>query len=89
MFRTKKRKKEKEFRVRLDYFLVPRSKYLVHTKMYIVDDEVSITGSANLTSSGMNKNLEHIEIKKEETLVKEDVRDFQNIWAKGLSDVEV
>jgi len=36
---------------------------LVHVKLYVVDQQLAFTGSANLTYSRMNRNIERIEMK--------------------------
>ncbi len=35
----------------------------LHAKIYIVDNKIAITGSANLTEKGLYRNYEHIDIK--------------------------
>ena len=55
----------------------------LHAKMYIVDKKVAVTGSANLTESGLFRNLEHIEVKMEPKTVEENVKMFESLWARA------
>ncbi len=54
----------------------------VHEKIYISDDE-AIVGSANLTFSGMHKNIEHIELIKDPAEIKHLKSHFMGIWASA------
>ncbi len=38
------------------------SRAFIHAKIYGADDAIAATGSANLTFSGLNRNVEHVEI---------------------------
>ncbi|MDE1846217.1 MAG: phospholipase D family protein [Candidatus Micrarchaeota archaeon] len=51
----------------------------VHAKMYLSEGR-AINGSANLTYSGMHKNVEHIEIIEDETQRRELEAQFWKIW---------
>lgn len=55
----------------------------LHAKMYIIDKKITVTGSANLTESGLFRNLEHIEVKMEPKTVKENVNMFENLWTSA------
>ena len=52
----------------------------LHAKTYIIDRKLAVTGSANLTESGLYKNLEHIEIKMEPKTVESNVKMFEKMW---------
>lgn len=54
---------------------------LVHEKLYLGDDR-AIIGSANLTYSGMHRNMEHIEIISDSGKLRELLDHFDEIWAK-------
>ncbi|MCL5680311.1 MAG: phospholipase D-like domain-containing protein [Candidatus Marsarchaeota archaeon] len=56
----------------------------VHEKVYIGENR-AITGSANLTYSGMHKNTERIEIIDDKKEVKELRRHFEDMWHKAVS----
>ncbi len=69
----------------------PRSQYglrvkvapanqLVHVKLYIVDKQVAFSGSANLTYSGMSRNIERLEVKTFPEEVKQEVNTFAALW---------
>jgi hypothetical protein len=53
---------------------------LHHLKMYAVDRKISITGSANLTESGMYHNVEHVHVKFDNVMVSKDLSDFEELW---------
>ena len=52
----------------------------LHAKIYIVDDKVVITGSANLTERGMHGNYEHIDVKMDPGLVLRIHNEFIKLW---------
>ena len=52
---------------------------LIHEKVYI-GDGVAVVGSANLTYSGMHKNIEHIEVIKEGDRIAELEKHFRQLW---------
>ncbi len=58
---------------------VSRDKF-VHEKIYLSDD-MAITGSANLTYSGMHRNVEHIYVIRDPARVKELRAHFEGLWA--------
>lgn len=58
---------------------VPRGRF-VHEKIYLSDD-MAITGSANLTYSGMHRNVEHIYVIRDQARVKELRSHFEHLWA--------
>ncbi len=51
----------------------------VHEKMYISED-LAIVGSANLTYSGMHRNVEHIELIRDPDRIDALVRHFNDLW---------
>jgi len=52
----------------------------VHSKTYIIDKEHGISGSANLTYSGLNSNVESLSIAETEEEVEKMETDFMRIW---------
>jgi len=52
----------------------------LHAKMYIIDDKIAITGSANLTERGMYGNYEHIDIKMDPSSVLRIYNEFAKLW---------
>ncbi|MDE1810823.1 MAG: hypothetical protein KGH66_02170 [Candidatus Micrarchaeota archaeon] len=58
---------------------VSRDKF-VHEKLYITDNE-AIVGSANLTFSGMHRNVEHIQIVRDAKKREELEEHFERLWA--------
>lgn len=71
--RAYKRRTETMLRVKI------ADKKFVHEKLYI-GDNTAITGSANLTFSGMHKNVEHIERTNDQRKVAELVKHFDELW---------
>ncbi len=55
-------------------------KRLIHSKIYIIDGLIAITGSANLTYSGMKTNHETMEIKKSKSSVNKLRKLFYDLW---------
>ena len=51
----------------------------IHEKLYITESE-AITGSANLTYAGMHKNIEHIDVIKDQRKIDELSRHFDQLW---------
>lgn len=52
----------------------------VHSKIYLVDKEHAISGSANLTYSGLNSNVESLSIAETKEEVQQIETDFMRIW---------
>ncbi len=52
----------------------------VHAKIYVVDGNYAVTGSANLTDAGLWKNAEHIIIFKNPTEVEMIEHDYEHLW---------
>lgn len=51
-----------------------------HGKVYIIDDRIVITGSANFTIGGLSRNVEGIKVISEETSVAYWVNQFKIYW---------
>jgi phosphatidylserine/phosphatidylglycerophosphate/cardiolipin synthase-like enzyme len=49
-------------------------------KLYIVDEEVALAGSANLTYSGMNRNIERLEVKTSTSEIGQEIEAFLDLW---------
>lgn len=54
----------------------------IHAKIYLIDKKFAVSGSANLTYSGFNTNVETLSIAETEQEVQQIERDFMNIWLK-------
>ena len=52
----------------------------IHSKIYIVDKNKAISGSANLTYSGLNKNIESLSIAETKDEVEQIETDFMRVW---------
>ena len=55
---------------------------LVHAKLYIVDEQVALVGSANLTYSGMNRNIERLEVKTSTSEIEQEMDAFLDLWGQ-------
>ncbi len=56
------------------------ARQLIHVKLYIVDQRIAFAGSANLTYSGMNRNIERIEVKTIPLEVQQEINAFLALW---------
>ncbi|MFH0875676.1 MAG: phospholipase D-like domain-containing protein, partial [archaeon] len=56
------------------------SKYKLHHKVFIIDNETVITGSFNPTGAGNFKNDENILIIHDKSLAKEFLEEFNSLW---------
>ena len=54
----------------------------IHAKTYLVDKKFGISGSANLTYSGLNTNVENLSIAETEQEVQQMESDFMRLWLK-------
>lgn len=54
----------------------------IHAKIYLIDQKYAVSGSANLTFSGFNTNVESLSIAETELEVQQIERDFMNLWLK-------
>lgn len=52
----------------------------VHSKIYIIDNRHAVSGSANLTYSGLNKNVESLSIAETKEEVQKIETDFMRVW---------
>jgi len=55
----------------------------VHVKLYIIDGRTCVAGSANLTFSGMNSNVERVEVKESAVEVAQEIVAFEELWRSG------
>lgn len=53
----------------------------IHEKLYLTDEE-AVVGSANLTYSGMHKNIEHIDVTRDQAKVTKLTDHFNELWSK-------
>ncbi len=53
---------------------------LIHAKIYVVDDKYAISGSANLTFSGLHSNLENLIIAETQEEVQKIRSNFTDAW---------
>ncbi|OQX57889.1 MAG: hypothetical protein B5M49_02825 [Thermotoga sp. 4484_232] len=53
---------------------------LLHHKFLIVDDKILVFGSANLTESGLHKNVEVIFETQEKDVVRDFIEEFERLW---------
>jgi len=56
------------------------NKYNMHHKVFIIDKKIVLTGSANPTQGGYEKNDENILIIHDETIANYYLREFNRIW---------
>ncbi|CAD8200560.1 unnamed protein product [Paramecium pentaurelia] len=56
------------------------SKGLMHTKYCVIDNKLTILGSANWTYQAFSNNFEHITIIKDSKTAKQFTEQFKNIW---------
>ncbi|WP_246252903.1 phospholipase D-like domain-containing protein [Acidianus brierleyi] len=61
------------------------SQGIVHTKMLIIDDSITMHGSANFTINGLQKNVESEEVSIDENTVKKLLDQFSEIIDKSNS----
>jgi len=57
-----------------------KEKWLLHDKTLIIDDELVITGSANLTKSAWSKNRELVVIIESKNIAMRFMRHFSHLW---------
>ena len=55
----------------------------MHVKTWIVDDEIVLTGSTNLTHGGLENNKEHLFRITEPSVVTAVVDDFELLWEQA------
>ena len=71
----------------LDYKVINAD--FIHAKMYLADGRHAIVGSANLTHSGLWRNIEHVMIAENINEVNMIERDYQKLWQSYGGDVTV
>ncbi|MDQ1281492.1 MAG: Cardiolipin synthase [Thermoproteota archaeon] len=54
----------------------------IHSKIYLVDNKYGISGSANLTYSGLNSNVESLNIAQTKDEIQHIETDFMKLWMK-------
>ena len=54
----------------------------IHSKIYIVDKKYAISGSANLTYSGLNSNNKTLRLAESKQEVQQLEMDFMRLWMK-------
>ena len=52
----------------------------IHAKIYVVDNKYGLSGSANLTYSGLNSNVENLSIAETSEEVQKIRNEFMNLW---------
>ncbi len=62
---------------------VRRPEGFVHMKLYLSERQ-AIQGSANLTYSGMHRNVEHIEVINNPEVIDQLREDFLKLWARSI-----
>ena len=55
----------------------------LHTKTWLLDERLILTGSVNLTDCGMHGNKEHMFVIRESATVKRCLEDFKKTWGKA------
>jgi phosphatidylserine/phosphatidylglycerophosphate/cardiolipin synthase-like enzyme len=58
-----------------------------HTKSWIIDGEVFLTGSVNCTHGGMENNLEHLIVIRDKVVVNKAIETFEEWWKNSRSKV--
>jgi len=58
---------------------------LVHAKMIIIDENLLIIGSANLTLSGLYENIEGYVVLSDPNLVKDSIFKFDELWSMAVA----
>ena len=63
----------------------------LHTKVWILDGEVLLTGSVNTTEAGMAANKENLFVIRDPVVLEKSVKDFEMMWAKAtpMSEAEI
>jgi len=71
----------------LKTLVISRNDLLEHSKLYIIDDEYAVMGSADLTTPGMYENGETVNIFEERDEVIQTREAFEAAWNKALATV--
>lgn len=69
--------KKEKFEAKIPVTIIDKSSDFTHSKIYIIDNNVGIVGSANLTDSGFWKNIETAVVMKDKKLVEELERTYK------------
>ena len=67
------------FRKKARHIWIKKPRGFVHAKMY-VSDVMGIEGSANLTYSGMHKNVEHLQVTYDDAKIEKMKDEFWKMW---------
>lgn len=81
------RAKKDWVRPALDYKVIRRD--FVHAKIYVVDGEIAMAGSPNLTYGGLWKNVEHLVITESVQEARMIESDYERLWSSYGGDVTV
>ena len=81
------RTKKDWVRPALDYKVIKRD--FIHAKIYVVDGELAMAGSPNLTYGGLWKNIEHLIITENAQEAKMIEDDYERLWAGYGGDMTV
>ena len=63
----------------------PRSSYFMHHKFFIVDNEILMAGSLNLTRTALVGNNEFVICTSDRSIVEPFKIEFDKLWAGGSS----
>jgi phosphatidylserine/phosphatidylglycerophosphate/cardiolipin synthase-like enzyme len=69
----------------LKTLVIKREDLLEHSKLYIIDDEYAVVGSANLTRPGMYENGETVYISETWEEVRQTKEVFEDAWKDALA----
>ena len=81
------RTKKDWIRPALDYKVIKRD--FIHAKIYVVDGELAMAGSPNLTYSGLWNNIEHLVISENAYEAKMIENDYERLWTSYGGDMTV
>lgn len=77
----------------LHFLVFDEKATFIHSKIYLADNKNGISGSANLTYSGLNTNVESLNFAETKEEIEQLERDFMRIWLKyekeGLPKEEI
>jgi phosphatidylserine/phosphatidylglycerophosphate/cardiolipin synthase-like enzyme len=81
------RQKKDWIRPSLDYKVIQSD--FIHAKIYVVDGELAMVGSCNLTHGGLWKNIEHLIITESTQEAKMIENDYERLWSSYGGDMTV
>lgn len=64
----------------------PRSSYFMHHKFFIVDNEILMVGSLNLTRTALVGNNESVICTDDQAMVGIFIREFSKLWSTDVND---